>query len=69
VRQEFGFCRGTWHRATRAGLLTSRPRSAPIARYLVKGRRVNRHHLKQRLYEAGLNERRCEPCGIETWCA
>ncbi len=66
--RRFGFCHETWHRATRVGLLTSRPRSAPIDRYLVKGRRVNRHHLKQRLYEAGLKQRRCELCGIDTWC-
>jgi transposase-like protein len=45
----FGFCPETWHRAVRVGLLRSRPAAAPIERYLVKGRQVNRHHLKMRL--------------------
>jgi DNA-binding transcriptional ArsR family regulator len=35
--------------------------------YLVKGRRVNRMHLKGRLMAAGLKENRCERCGIEEW--
>jgi transposase-like protein len=65
--REFGFCRDTWHRAVRAGLLRSRPAAAPIEKYLVKGRRVNRHHLKMRLLASGLKSHRCEVCGIDSW--
>jgi 5-methylcytosine-specific restriction endonuclease McrA len=63
----FGFCPETWHRAVRVGLLVSRPAAAPIERYLVKGRRVNRHHLKLRLLSSGLKAHRCELCGIADW--
>jgi transposase-like protein len=65
--RQFGFCTETWHRAVRAGLLRSRPAAAPIERYLVNGRRVNRHHLKQRLLAAGLKRHLCEACGIVDW--
>jgi hypothetical protein len=65
--REFGFCPETWHRAVRVGLLRSRPAAAPIDTYLVKGRKVNRHHLKQRLLASGLKSHRCEVCGIEEW--
>jgi transposase-like protein len=65
--REFGFCRETWHRAVRVGLLRSRPAAAPIETYLVKGRKVNRHHLKMRLLEGGLKTHRCEVCGISEW--
>ena len=49
------------------GVLISRPQSAPVAEYLVRGRRVNRTHLKGRLLAAGLKEKRCRRCGIEEW--
>jgi transposase-like protein len=65
--REFGFSRDTWHRAVRVGLLRSRPAAAPIEQYLVKGRRVNRHHLKMRLLASGLKIHRCEVCGIDSW--
>jgi transposase-like protein len=65
--QAFGFCPETWHRAVRVGLLRSRPAAAPIDTYLVNGRRVNRHHLKQRLLASGLKSHRCEACGIDEW--
>jgi hypothetical protein len=65
--REFGFCPETWHRAVRVGLLRSRPAAAPIDTYLVKGRKVNRHHLKQRLLASGLKAHRCEVCGIDEW--
>ena len=65
--QEFGFCPETWHRAVRVGLLMSRPAAAPIDTYLVKGRKVNRHHLKMRLLDSGLKTHRCEICGIAQW--
>ena len=63
----FGFCPETWHRAVRVGLLVSRPAAAPIELYLVKGRQVNRHHLKMRLLSSGLKVHRCEHCGIADW--
>jgi HNH endonuclease len=63
----FGFCPETWHRAVRVGLLVSRPAAAPIELYLVKGRQVNRHHLKMRLLSSGLKAHRCELCGIADW--
>jgi transposase-like protein len=65
--REFGFCVETWHRAVRVGLLVSRPAAAPIETYLVKGRRVNRHHLKLRLLDSGLKTHGCEACGIDEW--
>lgn len=65
--REFGFCTDTWHRAARVGLLHSRPAATPIERYLVNGRKVNRHHLKMRLVRSGLKVHRCELCGIIEW--
>jgi hypothetical protein len=65
--RRFGFCTETWHRAVRVGLLRSRPAAAPIDRYLVMGRKVNRHHLKKRLLDSGLKTHRCEVCGIAAW--
>jgi hypothetical protein len=65
--RNFGFCIESWHRAVRAGLLVSRPLEAPIETYLVRGRRTNRTHLKQRLLRSGLKKNRCERCGIENW--
>jgi transposase-like protein len=65
--REFGFCTDTWHRAVRVGLLVSRPAAAPIGTYLVKGRKVNRHHLKGRLLDSGLKTHQCEICGIAEW--
>jgi hypothetical protein len=65
--RRYGFCLESWHRAVRAGLLVSRPAGAPIETYLVKGRRTNRSHLKQRILAEGLKENRCERCGIEEW--
>jgi transposase-like protein len=65
--RRFGFCKESWHRAVRAGLLAPRPAAAPIEKYLVVGRRTNRAHLKLRLLDAGLKRNRCEKCGIEEW--
>jgi hypothetical protein len=48
--------------AVARGVLVSRPQGAPVADYLVKGRRVNRTHLKGRLMAAGLKRNRCERC-------
>jgi 5-methylcytosine-specific restriction endonuclease McrA len=48
-------------------VLVSRPHAAPVVDYLVRGRSVNRTHLKGRLLAAGLKQNRCEQCGIEDW--
>jgi DNA-binding transcriptional ArsR family regulator len=53
-RVRFGFCGATWTQAVRRGAIVPRERAAPIAVYLVAGRRTNRHHLKNRLLGAGL---------------
>jgi hypothetical protein len=63
----FGFARQTFMDAAKRGDLVTRPHAAPIEIYLVKGRRTNRTHLKQRLLAEGLKENRCERCGIESW--
>jgi HNH endonuclease len=63
----FGFCTESWHRAVRAGLLTSRPAAAPLATHLVVGRRTSRSNLKHRLLAAGMKDNRCEKCGIGEW--
>jgi hypothetical protein len=40
----------------------------PLDQVLVEGSSYHRGHLKQRLFEAGLKDRRCELCGRgETW--
>jgi HNH endonuclease len=40
----------------------------PLDQVLVEGSSYHRGHLKQRLFEAGLKDRRCECCGqSETW--
>ena len=66
-QEEFGFARKTFLDAVERGAIVSRPRAAPIETYLVKGRRVNRHHLKGRLLELGLKTNHCELCGIDQW--
>lgn len=66
-QEEFGFARKTFMDAVARGALVSRPQAAPVAEYLVRGRRVNRTHLKGRLLAAGLKENRCECCGIQDW--
>ena len=45
-----------------------RPRQIPLDEILVTRSQYNRQHLKDRLYEAGLKQRRCELCGQdEIW--
>jgi hypothetical protein len=66
-QEHFGFARKTFMDAVARGVLITRPQSAPVGEYLVRGRRVNRTHLKGRLLAAGLKENRCERCGIEDW--
>ena len=63
----FGFCSKTWHDAVQRGAIVTRPRAAPIATYLVAGRRTSRRHVKVRLLAEGLKENRCERCGIDSW--
>ena len=53
-QEQFGFARKTFMDAAARGAITTRPPAAPIATYLVKGRHVNRTHLKGRLVAAGL---------------
>ena len=64
---KFGMSSKTWQQARLRGDLVTRPPGAPIETYLVKGRKVNRSHLKLRLIGAGLKENRCEECGIDSW--
>jgi len=63
----FGFSSQTWHEARARGDLATRPAAAPVSAYLVQGRRVGRGHLKRRLLDAGLKQRRCEECGVSEW--
>jgi hypothetical protein len=63
----FGFARKTFTDAVRRGAVVTRPPAAPVATYLVAGRRVSRGHLKGRLLSAGLKDNRCETCGISEW--
>jgi DNA-binding transcriptional ArsR family regulator len=65
--KRFGFCSQTWHEARLRGALVTRPAAAPIEHYLVKGRRVNRSHLKRRLLAERVKENRCEECGLDEW--
>jgi 5-methylcytosine-specific restriction endonuclease McrA len=65
--ERFGFSSETWHAARTRGALRTRAAAAPIERYLVKGRAVDRGHLKRRLFAEGLKESRCEECGLDGW--
>jgi hypothetical protein len=66
-KAKFGFSNESWSDAARRGALVPAPRAAPLATYLVRGRRVNRHHLKNRLLDAGLKRSACERCGLDEW--
>jgi hypothetical protein len=47
---------------------TARGARLPLAAILVEGSFYARHHLKQRLFDEGVKERRCEHCGQgEMW--
>ena len=63
----FGFASRSWHEARQRGDLVTRPAAAPIADYLVDGRRVDRSHLKGRLLALGLKKPECEECGLSEW--
>ena len=66
-REEFGFSQGAWNDAVRRGDIVPRPHGVPVEELFVAGRRRGRHHLKPRLFNAGLRERRCEECGLAEW--
>jgi regulatory LuxR family protein len=66
-QERFGFARKTFMDAAARGAVKTRPNCAPLAEYLVVGRRVNRTHLKGRLLAEGLKENSCECCGITEW--
>jgi HNH endonuclease/Homeodomain-like domain len=63
----FGFGRNAWLDAIRRGAIAPRPRLEPIDAVLSSGRQRSRTHVKLRLLEAGLKERRCEICGLAEW--
>jgi DNA-binding transcriptional ArsR family regulator len=63
----FGFGRNAWWDAIRRGAITPRPRLEPLEAILARGKRRSRHHVKLRLFDAGLKERQCERCGLSEW--
>ena len=63
----FGCSKHAIYEAARRGAFRTRPAAAPIERYLVRGRKTSRSHLKRRLLAAGLKENRCEMCGLTDW--
>jgi hypothetical protein len=65
--KHFGFSKATWSKAVATGRIQPRSHLIPLEQLLVKGRRTNRSHLKQRLLDAGIKENRCERCGISAW--
>lgn len=66
--RHFGFALCSWYAAVKRGAIRPRPRRIPIEQLLVDGRRqTSRSHLKERLFEEGLKENRCERCGLSRW--
>jgi len=54
------------HAARRGKRIGNGP--TPLAEILVEGSEFRRTHLKERLFDEGLKERRCEMCGLgEVW--
>jgi hypothetical protein len=66
-RERFGCSIPAWQDARRRGALVVRPAAAPLSEWLVRGCRVARIHVKNRLLAAGLKDNRCERCGISDW--
>lgn len=60
-----GFSSCAWSDAVNRGAVTPRSRAMPVERLL--SARRNGNHLKQRLFDLGLKENRCESCGCEDW--
>lgn len=65
--ERFGFASCTWYAAARAGRIDPPDCRTALREMLVRGRSVQRSHLKARLFEAGLKEHRCEVCGVSEW--
>lgn len=63
----FGFNLATWHKAVRRGDVKARPRAVAIDEFFSAGRQRSRGHVKKRLFNAGIKERRCEHCGLSAW--
>ncbi|MBV8531959.1 MAG: HNH endonuclease [Candidatus Eremiobacteraeota bacterium] len=61
----FGFCRASWHKATKRGEIKPRPLGQPLENLLLAGK--SRHNIKLRLMRAGLLRNRCEECGLTEW--
>lgn len=66
-RSWFGFARRAWYDAIRREVITPRPARIPLEELLIAGPRRNRNHLKRRLFDAGVKQRRCESCGLAEW--
>jgi 5-methylcytosine-specific restriction endonuclease McrA len=65
--RHFGFVTATWSKAVATGRIVPREWRIPLEELLVRGRRTGRGHLKKRLIDAGLIEKRCERCGLTDW--
>jgi DNA-binding CsgD family transcriptional regulator len=66
-RARFGFNMRSWHDAIQRGVIVARPPRIPLDQLLIAGPRRNRGHLKHRLFDAGIKNRRCESCGLSEW--
>lgn len=67
--EKFGFAKGSWHKAKTRGDIISRERPLmPLSILLTPGRKkTSRGHVKSRLLDAGLLEKKCALCGITDW--
>lgn len=65
--RRFGFSSASWSSAVKRGDIVPRSHLIPIEELLVRDRRTGRDHLKLRLFNAGLKEKRCEQCGLTEW--
>lgn len=66
--QEFGFSRGAWNCAVKAGRVKARPNLVPLKVYLVKGRmKTAGNSLKKRLINEGILKPQCSICRISDW--
>jgi DNA-binding transcriptional ArsR family regulator len=61
----FGMARASFVAAVRRQAIRTRPRRKPIEELLRPG--VTRSHLRLRLVADGLEEARCERCGLKEW--
>jgi hypothetical protein len=66
--EKFGFSKGAWHKAKITGKIIVRGREkTPLDILLTPGRKQSRYHLKVRLLDEGLLEKKCALCGIIKW--